>query len=171
MPPVPNTNLPTDTESADVPARFWSNRRIGIAGTAALILLGAAVWHACSPNGPTPAERQQQAVELIEHKSDSPANRRAARKIALDLQAIKYHDPDFPGAAEYILGIVAFRDGLTAEDDRREEHFVAAVKYLRDAERLALNGQYRSKWAYALRQQPACCFDRPRKPVLILRKP
>ncbi len=149
--PIKNKANPQDQpETAEASAGFWSKRRIGMAGTAALSLLGVWIWYSASSGGQPPAERQQQAIALIEKQNDSPANRRAARKIALDLQAIKYHDPDFPGAAEYILGIAAFRDGLDASEDKRDERFTAAVKYLRDAERLALNAQYRTEWAYAL---------------------
>lgn len=149
---MPNTVQPNSPSSPVEPERsgFWSKRRVGIAGSCGLIFLGAGVWYALQPPSKTPLEKQRQAIELIQEENDSPHNRRLARKLALDLQEIKFHDPDFPGAAEYILGMIAFREGLAAEEAKRDERFTSAVEYLRDAERLALNSQYRPEWAYAL---------------------
>lgn len=145
-PPAPNR----DDERPRAFRVFWSKRRIGIAGTVLLIFLGAGIWYAAQPESPTPLDSQRRAIELLESGKNSPKNRRTARNLALSLQEKKFHDPDFPGASEYILGIVAFREGRAADESKREEHFAKAVEYLRDAERLALNSQYRPEWAYAL---------------------
>lgn len=141
---------PKEPSKPDLPKRKWSRRWIGLFGTVGLIGIGIAIWQATKPEEIPPTLRQQQAMQLLEPEHDSPKNRRLARKLALELQEAKYHDPDFPGAAEYILGIVAFREGMQAEESKQEERFVAAIQYLKDAERLALNGDYRADWAYAM---------------------
>lgn len=150
MPQAKGQPHPKEPITPDLPRRKWSRRRIGIAGTILLMLLGLVLWQATKPKDAPPAERQQQAMELLEPEHDSPRNRRLARKIALELEESRFHDPDFPGASAYILGMVAFRDGLEADESKREERFALAVEHLKDAERLALNSQYRDEWAYAL---------------------
>lgn len=139
-----------DPVKPDPPLGRWSWRRIGALGTVVLIGFGLVLCQVTRPEMVSPAERQQQAFELLEPQHDSPKNRRLARRYALELQEAKYHDPDFPGAAEYILGIVAFRDALKAEESKREERFEAAIEYLKESQRLVLNSDYRAEWAYAL---------------------
>ncbi len=150
MPTAKQTAPGQNAEQAEGSRLRWSKLRIGLVGTAALAVVGAGIWQATKPKQLTPAERQSRAIQLIEEEKDTPKNRRQARNIALELQGLKYHDPDFPGAADYLLGIVAFRDALQAEEDKREERFTAAVHHLQDAERSALNSHYRPEWAYAL---------------------
>ncbi len=150
MSTAPEKPLPKDPIQPDLPQGKWSKWWIGLVGTVLLTALGLVLWQTSKPEDVPPEERQQQAMELLDAKHDSPKNRRLARKIALELKELKYHDPDFPGAAEYILGLVSFRDGREAEESKREERFAAAAEYLKDAERLTLNSQYRAEWAYAL---------------------
>src|SRR5688572_4965340 len=110
---TPKETSPAEAAIApDLPKWKWFGWQSGIAGTVLLTLLGVGLWRMSRPKPTPPVERLRQAMELLESKHDSPKNRRLAKKIAAELQEQKYQDPDFPGAAEYILGIVAFRDGL-----------------------------------------------------------
>lgn len=151
MPKSAQTNPAFSSEEPENQNKsFWSKGRIGIVGSLGLLLIGGGIWYALQPPSQPPLEIQNRAFELIQQENDSSANRKMARKLALKLQQLKFHDPDFPGAAEYILGIIAFREGREADESKRNERLMKAAMYLRDAERLALNAQYRPEWAYAL---------------------
>src|SRR5690606_34731395 len=72
----------------------------------------------------------------------------AARRLAQNVLASQYRDPSFPGATEFILGVVAARGAETDPD--RISRLTAAAKYLRAAERQGIDERRRPEWAFAL---------------------
>jgi tetratricopeptide (TPR) repeat protein len=89
--------------------------------------------------------RLKAALELLDRKDDVAAWS-SARHIAEGLVEAEYRDPNFPGASEYIAGMVAVR---TPGDDR-ERSLASAVKLLREADQFGLDGGRRMEWAFTL---------------------
>lgn len=156
-----------DTENAEVSAEqavgllgrvklraarmFDLNSRITVVAIGCLaagVLVGLA-WWTSRDEGPTPREELDTALELLNDRSRRE-NRDEAKKIALKLKRMNYRAPDFQGGPEYVLGIVAFRDGMDADSIDRHRHFVRAVRFLREAEQQALESRYLPEWNYAM---------------------
>lgn len=121
---------------------------LGVAALASLGLVGLA-WWTSREEGPTQREQLDQALTLIEDRANRDS-RKEGKRIARNLYRQNFHPPDFPGGPEYVLGMVAFRDGLEAASFDRKKHFDRAVRFLRETERYALEAKYLPEWSYAL---------------------
>jgi len=92
-----------------------------------------------------PGLRLKQALRWLDERRDQPA-----RSVAQSLEKINYQDPDFAGGVAFVLGIVAFREAAEYDEETREQRYVVAAGFLREAERLALVAERRPEWAFSL---------------------
>ena len=136
---------------ARVRERLDLNSRVTIVliGCLAAGALVGLAWWTSRDEGPTPREELDTALELLNDRSRRE-NRDEAKKIALKLKRMSYRAPDFQGGPEFILGVVAFRDGMDADSIDRHHHFIRAVRFLREAEQQALESRYLPEWNYAM---------------------
>ncbi|QDT98328.1 tetratricopeptide repeat protein [Gimesia aquarii] len=121
---------------------------LGIAGSV-LVLLSLYCLTISGEPEKTPKEILAEALDILKSAKDNNT-RIQAQKIAYDLKKQDYQDPDFPGALYFIFGIVAFEnaEGLTGES--QEHQYLIASRYLKEAERRAIDQEYRPQWSYAL---------------------
>lgn len=168
--PVNDSNLDHSGETPDVPrdasplrtvldlagkgcaciGRQFDTPGKKVGGAVAVIAVtAAAAWYALHEPAVPPAEKLQQALDLLQGRDDLDA-RQQARELALELIRTGYRDPDFAGGVEYVLGIVAFRTAQDADEIRKEIYYVQAARKLRECERRALIATYRPEWSYAL---------------------
>ena len=126
----------------------WSVQRT-LSALAVVAIAVSIGWWATRDDGPTPAERMQTALEMLKDRDNENAQQRS-RSIAKQLAKIKYRDPEFSGASEYIMGITAFRSLESLDDPSgREQIFLYVQRQLADAEN-GLPDEWRPEWAYAL---------------------
>ena len=116
-----------------------------------VLLVGATVWFAMRKPQAAPAEKLQQALELLRDRDDLDGRQRS-RELAIALDRSGYRDPDFAGGVEFVLGIVAFRTAqdVDGDEDQQEKQYLFAVKKLRECEQFALIQEFRPEWSYAL---------------------
>ena len=144
------TALPVNSPQAIPGIRLrggLSRKLVVIALVAVGSLTGAAVtgWWFFVPPAATPAERLAKALKLLD------ANRLSeAREVAKEIEARKERDPNFPGGAEYIQGMVAFQAAEDASEATRMTGYSVAASYLREAQQRSLSADYEPKWTYAL---------------------
>ena len=84
-----------------------------------------------------------------------------ARRIATALQEKGYQDSVFPGGVPFVLGICAFAKPPTMTTLTRDQRYVTAVSFLREAERLSLTDDTPAGMGLRHRNQPLP--DRPRR--------
>ncbi len=152
------------TESADQPtaatgrlgallARFKSTKwKIAAAGTlgSAGILLSLMLFTGGEPVVP-PEEQLRTALALLD-ESGKPEDLEAAGQIAMALDRANYRHPDFPGAPEYIQGIVAFREaaGPGHDEDDQLAAYRRGADLLHKAEVRTLDKSRRPEWCFAI---------------------
>lgn len=128
---------------------FGSKVRLA-AIVSALILAGSGIsWEVTKVEPPTIGEILGAGLESLDERDDVLA-REKAKEIAHELTQRSDRDPDFPGGAEFILGIVAFRDAEEADEAVRERTYLKAVRWLRTAEKFGLREDRQGEWARAL---------------------
>lgn len=110
-----------------------------------VVVLGAGLWYFLSPPAELPADRQAQAVKLLEEGEFL-----AAREIGLSLLADGFEDTDFAGGVDYILGMCEFQEGLEKPVVDAEPQFAAAVVHLNEAHQRGIPQDKTAEWTYAL---------------------
>ena len=95
------------------------------------------------------AELLAEALAELDERDDVPA-REKAKNIAQELSHRSDRDPEFPGAAEFILGMVEFRDAEEADESIRDRLYLKAIRSLKGAENFGLREDRRGEWARAL---------------------
>ncbi|MCA9020104.1 MAG: tetratricopeptide repeat protein, partial [Planctomycetaceae bacterium] len=76
--------------------------------------------------------------------------RNEALELAYALKKQEYMDPDFPGALYFIFGVVAFRNAEELTGEVQDHQYLIASRYLKEAERRAIDHEHRPEWCYAL---------------------
>ena len=89
---------------------------------------------------------------MADADSDDPARRRAAASDALGLLRDGYRDPDFRGAAEYVVGLDAFHRAAeaAAAGEDAAPLWRAADRYLTESKRQGVDPPHRTRVRYAL---------------------
>ena len=126
-----------------------SKTKVAAVVAAAGIALCAGAWWVLRDRGLPPPKRLQIALDCL-NEPDNPQLLRKAEGIAHELEELDYRDPDFAGAIEFILGVATFRKAESRERAHGETQYVQAAKYLKEADRKALQDSWRPQWAYAL---------------------
>jgi tetratricopeptide (TPR) repeat protein len=104
-----------------------------VGATSALVLLGVgSYWYFFHQTRPDPPVLLARAMECLKDRDNAEATVEA-RRIASELDGLRYRDPEFGGAVPYILGIVDFRKALQQTDRQRLESFRSAVGHLEQA--------------------------------------
>lgn len=121
-----------------------------VLGCLGLTLTGVFTYYMNQTPVLTPKEQFRLALKKLDERKISQA-----RELAKVLEATGFHDPSFPGGTEFILGIVAFREatdreGTGLDETSREQRYVLAADYLREAEYRSIDDDRRPEWAYAL---------------------
>jgi tetratricopeptide (TPR) repeat protein len=119
----------------------WA-QAIGI-GLGLAISAAVGVYLVRDPEDP-PARQLESALRLLDEGRDQ-----SARRIAVRLQEKGYQDPNFAGGVPFVLGICAFRDAGAHDDVTRDQRYMTAVGFLREAARLSLPDERRPEWAFA----------------------
>jgi tetratricopeptide (TPR) repeat protein len=114
---------------------------LGVVGA----ILGGGVWWALTPPEQTPPEKLKLALKLLDEKQLD-----RARTLAEQLHAEEYRDPDFSGGAVYVLGMTTFLQAATGDSQSREQQYVVAAGFLKEADHLTLAIDRRPAWAAAL---------------------
>lgn len=127
---------------------FRSRRAIAIIA-AAISLTVVGTWSVLKPPEATPSEQLQAALELLQDPLDQ-GSRQEAVVIAQRLRSSGADIPEFKKGPSYILGIATFRNAHQQNVAASENGFLRAIQYLREAERSALDSQYRPEYAFAL---------------------
>jgi tetratricopeptide (TPR) repeat protein len=138
-----NSQAPTETPPPQPPSRL----KIGIAGAAVIVFVALLLWYFAGFGTVDPAAQLELALAKLD-VPDDPLAWETARRLALQAEAEDFHDPEFPGAADFVLGVVASR-GDEHEADR-SRRVALAIKLLRDAERQGLAEERRPEWSFAL---------------------
>ena len=138
----------SNSEAAtEVPPEPLSRVKAGIAGAAVIVVVALLLWYFAGFGSVDPATQLEIALAKLD-EPDDPLAWETARRLALQLKAEDFHDPEFPGAADYILGVVASRSDESDPD--RMRRVALAIKLLRDAERQGLVAARRPEWCFAL---------------------
>lgn len=128
---------------------FGSKVRLA-AVASVLILAGSLVaWRMTRVEPATIAELLTESLAELDERDDVPA-REKAKNIAQELSHRDERDVEFPGAAEFILGMVAFRDAQEADESVRERIYLKAIQSLKGADNFGLREDRRGEWARAL---------------------
>lgn len=143
------TDAPTANATPRRPSgMLWNAILMGMGG---MLLAGAGVWYLVTPAPETPGEKLTRALGLFD--GGQPL---AARALAEELAEVKYHDEDFAGGVEYILGMTLFQQamksgtrGTPATSDQLAE-FAGALAYLKEAYELGLKPERVAAWNYAM---------------------
>lgn len=120
-------------------------------GIAVSVLVLASIY-LLTPSGPpekTPKQKLAEALEALENYQDKKSLVKA-QKQALLLKKDDYQDPDFPGALYFIFGIVTFRNAEDMTGESQDKQLLSASRYLKEAERRAIDQEHRPEWCYAL---------------------
>src|SRR5262245_49800205 len=129
--------------SAETAHGLWSRKKLlygaGIAG--GLVVVAAVVGFFVHRPELPPDRKLRKALSLLDDGREA-----AARRIAQGLEDDGYQDTEFPGGLAFVLGICAFRDAAAYDDLAREERYLTASTYLREAERLSLPEERRPEW-------------------------
>lgn len=110
-----------------------------------LLTAGGGAWWMMSAPEPPPPEKMKLALRLLD---DGQYER--ARTVAEKLHADEYRDPDFSGGAVYVLGMTAFYQAASRDAQSREQAYVVAAGFLREADHLSVTPERRPVWAWAL---------------------
>ena len=145
-PQKPDAKAGATPASAEAAQGLLSRKKLlygaGIAG--GLVVVAAVIaFFVHQPELP-PDRKLRKALSLLDDGREA-----AARRIAQGLEDDGYQDTEFPGGVSFVLGICAFRDAAAYDDLAREERYLTASTYLREAERLSLPEERRPEWAYA----------------------
>jgi len=124
-----------------------ARNRLSLAVAAGGFVVGAlaGTWFLLRPTEPALDAQLREALLKLDRPND-PEGWDAARRIAERVREAGFRDPEFPGASEYILGIIASRAPADEGAAARE----AAASSLRAAERLGLDESRRDEWSFAL---------------------
>jgi tetratricopeptide (TPR) repeat protein len=127
---------------------FWNTVLTTVGG---VLVAGAGLWYFLTPSPPTPGERLNKSLELYDQQQHH-----TSREIAEELADEKYHDGDFAGGVEFVLGMTTFHQamkpvlrGLPLSSEQLAE-FAAAVAYLKEAYDLGLRPDRTAEWTYAM---------------------
>lgn len=115
------------------------------AGVVMALMLGGLTWWLLSAPDLPPPQKLKLALRLLD---DGQFER--ARAIAEKLHADEYRDPDFSGGAVYVLGMATFYQAASQDAQSREQTYVVASGYLREADHLSVVEERRPVWAWAL---------------------
>lgn len=150
----PPSPAPRRRGEADGPraGRPWIENPALRWGTVATVLIvaGTAVaWYMQHDDGPDPHALLLEALHRLDRPQDAAAWREAG-EVADYLQRIGYRDPEFPGGAEYVAGLVAFRAATGRDEAARDGQYRRAAHLLREAESRALDAARRPELVFAL---------------------
>ncbi len=127
-----------------------SRKRTALIAVGAIGSIAVGCWLTLGgPEEIPPEELLVIALERIDQPDDLNA-RADARDIAVRLQEMDYQSPQFSGAAEFILGLAAFRDAEARGDNQPEQNYLLASRFLKEAERRELIETRIPEWSYAL---------------------
>ncbi|WP_166827647.1 tetratricopeptide repeat protein [Thalassoroseus pseudoceratinae] len=146
-PPIPDLQDSQPDVSATGRLGRFSHMQIGAAATGLILALAGVFWVMTRPPELTPEQKLEQALIWLEE--DTANADRKAKAYAKALQQTEFRDPDFPGAPEYILGMVAFRDALRQHETNRQRLFEQSAHWLEMSEGISLPDDYRPDWCYA----------------------
>jgi len=132
-----------------LPATVLQRPRLALGVTAGLVALIVVSCFSLRDAGPTPLEQLRFALELLEDRDNLDSSVEAL-KIVRKIQGQDVRDPAFPGAIEYVQGIVAFREGSRQEAVDREKNYIRTSRLLKKAEVQGVPEQYQPEWSYAL---------------------
>ncbi len=132
---------PTPARSSLSPARI----RLGLGLTGLVLLGGLAAWWLTRPTLHSPAKQVEQALKLLESGKHAPA-----REIAKRLTEQGYRHPGCAGVLDYIQGVATFELVEAAGELGDRSQYSVAAAFLRKADDLALEREYRPRWSYAL---------------------
>lgn len=149
MAKTPQKNEPKAASAApagDGPRARFSRKKLLYAGgiVAGLTIATVALAFVFQRPERRPDHDLRKALKLLDDGREA-----GARRIAQTLEDNGYQDTEFPGGVAFILGICAFRDAGAYDDLAREQRYLTAATYLREAERLSLPDERRPEWAYA----------------------
>jgi tetratricopeptide (TPR) repeat protein len=104
-----------------------------VGGVGGLTILGVgAYWYFFHETRPDPPVQLARALECLKDRDNAEATVEA-RRIASELDGLRYRDPEFGGAVPYILGVVDFRKAQQQTDRQRLESLRSAVAHLEQA--------------------------------------
>jgi tetratricopeptide (TPR) repeat protein len=129
----------------DAPPKKRRLLRAGMAGTAAVLMVGGVTWYFIAPVSATPTDRLHEALKHI----DAGALEEA-RAIAKELEADGFNDEAFPGGVEYVLGMAEFLSLTDALEEETPAIKAAVISYLKEAEHQGLAEGHQLSWAFAL---------------------
>lgn len=144
-----------DTEAVELSLRDkvikFARARWKPLGIAASVLVLLSLYFLTISGEPekTPKEILTEALDTLKSAKDNKT-RSEAQKIAYALKKEDYQDPDFPGALYFIFGIVAFQNAEELTGESQEHQYLIASRYLKEAERRAIDQEHRPEWSYAL---------------------
>jgi tetratricopeptide (TPR) repeat protein len=139
----------TSTPLERIGVLFRAQRWPLICGAAGFLVLGSgAYWYFNHEKSPEPTAQLARALEAL-LQADSIDATLEARKIASDLDALRYRDPSFPGAIPFIFGIADFRRARSQNDRESLQTFRSAVARLEQARR-GLDDAHRLEADFAL---------------------
>jgi TolA-binding protein len=120
-------------------------------GIAASVLILASIYFLTTTGKPekTSKEILAEALTILESTQDLKT-RSEAQEMAYTLKKKEYQDPDFPGALYFIFGVVAFRNAEELTGESQDHQYLIASRYLKEAERRAVDQAHRPEWCYAL---------------------
>ncbi|QDT89731.1 tetratricopeptide repeat protein [Gimesia algae] len=114
-----------------------------------ILLLGGYLMSLSGEPEKTPKEILTEALQKLEASTDTKT-RTEALELAYLLKKQEYLDPDFPGALYFIFGIVAFRNAEELTGEAQDHQYLIASRYLKEADRRAIDQEHRPEWCYAL---------------------
>lgn len=121
-----------------------------VGGLAAVVALAVGAYgYLARLKRPEPAALLARAIECLKERDNSEALSEA-RKIASELDALHYRDPNFMGALPFILGITDFLKAQKQNDRERIDSFRAAVRHLDQATSIGLDDEHRLQCEFAL---------------------
>ena len=113
------------------------------------LLLVLAVYLLFFRGNATYKELQDRSLKILA-EDDSANNRREVDEIAKRLLAEDFRDPDFAGGAEFLSGIVAFRNAMEKPKSERELGLKRAIRYLKEARNHGVPLKYIPELSYAM---------------------
>ena len=102
------------------------------AASALTIVAAGSYWYFFHETRPDPPVLLARALADLKDRDNTNATLEA-RRIASELDGLRYRDPDFGGAVPYILGVLEFRRAQLQTDRQRFESFRSAAAYLERA--------------------------------------